>query len=273
MWVIKSLVGSGIMLDSLSWKCLNFQVPVTPVMEGIVELSSLISLYLIIILSVVTWMLITSVWSFYYARYYPKNVTELHCFGSKVMREGRFWEDAVVLEGVWTVLPSAILLTIAVPSLSLLYSMEELINPALTIKITGHQWYWSYEYVAEVYHGSDVYKLQYKFDSYLVDANDLKDDELRLLTVDNPLFIPLRVHTRLLITSDDVIHSWAVPSLGVKVDAVPGRINQTMVFIQKAGTYYGQCSEICGSGHGFMPIMVEALDWGMFDAYFEHKLR
>ncbi len=251
-----------VMLSGPSWKCLGFQVPVTPTMEGIVDLNAFISFYLIVILTVVSWVLLAAVKYFYYDRYNPG--TGLHVFGISKLHGGSFWEDEVYLEGGWTLIPSFILLSIAVPSFCLLYSMEELVNPALTVKITGHQWYWSYEYAAVLHKGNERFGVNDKFDSYIVAASDLGANDLRLLTVDQALILPLRVHTRLVITSDDVIHSWAVPSLGVKVDAVPGRINQAMVYIQKAGTYYGQCSEICGTGHGFMPIVVEAVDWGMF---------
>lgn len=258
----KILGGLEVVLNGPSWKCLGFQVPVTPVMEGIVDLNAYISFYLIVILTVVTWVLLAIVRYFYYARYNPQ--TEAEIFGISRLQSGSMWEDEVALEGGWTLVPSLILLSIAVPSFCLLYSMEELVNPALTIKITGHQWYWSYEYAAMLYKGNEKYRITDQFDSYIVATADLGPKDLRLLTVDQALVLPLRVHTRLVITSDDVIHSWAVPSLGVKVDAVPGRINQSMVYIQKAGTYYGQCSEICGTGHGFMPIVVEAVDWGMF---------
>lgn len=259
---VERLFVFNLLLDGPSWKCLGFQVPVTPAMEGIVDLNAFISFYLIVILTVVGWVLFSAVKYFYYDRYNP--TINFHVFGISRLRRGAFWEDEVYLEGGWTLVPSFVLLSIAIPSFCLLYSMEEMVNPALTIKITGHQWYWTYEYTAVLYKGNDRYSITDKFDSYIVPLSDLKADGLRLLTVDQALYLPLRVHTRIVVTSDDVIHSWGVPSLGVKVDAVPGRINQAMVYVQKAGTYYGQCSEICGTGHGFMPIVVEAIDWGMF---------
>jgi len=249
-------------LDGPNWKCLGFQVPATPTMEGIMDLNAFISFYLIVILTVVTWILLAAVRYFYYLRYKPSS--SIHLFGVSNLQSGCFWEDEVSLESVWTLVPSFVLLSIAVPSFCLLYSMEELVNPALTVKITGHQWYWSYEYTAMLYKGAERYAVNDQFDSYLVDLANLGPLDLRLLAVDHALILPLKVHTRLIITSDDVVHSWAVPSLGVKVDAVPGRINQAMVYVQKAGTYYGQCSELCGTGHGFMPIVVEGVDWGIF---------
>jgi heme/copper-type cytochrome/quinol oxidase subunit 2 len=129
--------------------------------------------------------------------------------------------------------------------------MDEIIDPVITIKIIGHQWYWSYEY-------SDEYNTQeLNFDSYMVATSDLEKGQLRLLEVDNRLVLPANTHVRLIITSSDVLHSWAVPSLGIKLDACPGRLNQTTLFVKREGVFYGQCSEICGINHGFMPIVVE----------------
>jgi len=161
-------------------------------------------------------------------------------------------------EVVWTVLPACVLVLLAIPSLKLLYSLDFLIfeyEPVITIKVIGHQWYWSYEYLVF----SDLNVLEFdlvNFDSYLVPVDELSPDGLRLLEVDNPLVIPGNTYIRFLITSVDVLHSWAVPSLGIKVDAVPGRLNQIFTFIKRPGDFYGQCSEICGVNHGFMPIRV-----------------
>lgn len=141
--------------------------------------------------------------------------------------------------------------------------MDEIINPAMTIKAIGHQWYWSYEYSDYQTKGIDTIS----FDSYMIPEEDLEIGQLRLLEVDNRVVVPTHTHVRVLVTSTDVLHSWAVPSLGVKVDAVPGRLNQLSFFVQREGLYYGQCSELCGVNHGFMPIVVEAvslndyIDW------------
>nr|APG38547.1 cytochrome c oxidase subunit II [Kaloula walteri] len=158
--------------------------------------------------------------------------------------------DAQEIEMVWTIMPAIILIVIALPSLRILYLMDEISNPDITVKAIGHQWYWSYEY-------SDFANLN--FDSYMTPTNDLTPGQFRLLEVDNRMITPIGMATRAIITADDVLHSWAVPSLGVKTDAIPGRLNQASFLISRPGLYYGQCSEICGANHSFMPIVVEAL--------------
>ena len=173
------------------------------------------------------------------------------------------------LEVVWTIVPAIVLLFIAVPSFALLYSMDELIDPTITLKAVGHQWYWSYEF-------SDYATLEggesLNYDSYMIPEDDLTGGNLRLLEVDNRVVLPVQTHIRVLITSADVLHSWAVPSFGVKVDACPGRLNQTSVFIKREGTYFGQCSEICGVNHGFMPIVVEAVSLNNYVTWIANKL-
>nr|YP_009487387.1 cytochrome c oxidase subunit II [Toromys albiventris]AWB97220.1 cytochrome c oxidase subunit II [Toromys albiventris] len=156
--------------------------------------------------------------------------------------------DAQEVETIWTILPAIILIMIALPSLRILYMMDEVNNPSLTIKTMGHQWYWSYEY-------TDYEDLN--FDSYMIPTTDLKPGELRLLEVDNRVVLPMEMPIRMLISSEDVLHSWAVPSLGLKTDAIPGRLNQTILMSSRPGLFYGQCSEICGSNHSFMPIVIE----------------
>ena len=144
---------------------------------------------------------------------------------------------------------------VAVPSFALLYSVDEIIDPAVTIKAVGHQWYWSYEYSDYCADGSEPIA----FDAYMLPEEDLEPGNLRLLEVDNRVVLPVDTHVRLIITAADVLHCWAMPSFGVKMDACPGRLNQTSIFIKREGTYYGQCSEICGVNHGFMPIVVDAV--------------
>nr|AGN71169.1 cytochrome c oxidase subunit II [Eleutherodactylus atkinsi] len=158
--------------------------------------------------------------------------------------------DAQDIEMVWTILPSVILTSIALPSLRILYLMDETNDPGITIKTIGHQWYWTYEY-------SDLDKVN--FDSYMTPTNDLAQGYFRLLEVDNRMAVPFGVLVRMLITAEDVLHSWAVPSLGVKVDAIPGRLSQTSFIVSRPGVFFGQCSEICGANHSFMPIAVETL--------------
>ena len=161
-----------------------------------------------------------------------------------------------ILEIIWTLIPCVILLLIAIPSFSLLYAVEDLNIIESTIKIIGNQWYWTYELPCE--------NFEKKFDSVMVVEEDLVDGNLRLLEVDSRLFLPIEKQLRLFITASDVLHSWAVPSLGVKLDACPGRLNQVALWIKRSGVYYGQCSEICGVNHGFMPIVVQAVDEGDF---------
>lgn len=154
------------------------------------------------------------------------------------------------LEIGWTVIPAGILLFLALPSFSLLYSLDESINALLTLRVIGHQWYWSYEYEDE------NFGLALDYDSYMINHNDLKAGMFRCLEVDNRVFLPINTHINVLVTSSDVLHSWAVPSLGVKLDACPGRISEISLYAQRCSTFYGQCSEICGINHGFMPIVV-----------------
>nr|YP_008992962.1 cytochrome c oxidase subunit II [Leptobelus gazella]AEE89600.1 cytochrome c oxidase subunit II [Leptobelus gazella] len=159
------------------------------------------------------------------------------------------------IELIWTLMPAITLIFIALPSLRILYIIEESMKPLMTIKIIGHQWYWSYEY-------SDFNKLE--FDSYMKPTNNLNLDEFRLLDVDNRMIIPYNTMIRILVTSSDVIHSWTVPSTGTKIDATPGRINQGNLLMIRPGLYFGQCSEICGYNHSFMPIVMESINLKSF---------
>nr|YP_010500035.1 cytochrome c oxidase subunit II [Cryptocephalus dimidiatipennis]UWV18199.1 cytochrome c oxidase subunit II [Cryptocephalus dimidiatipennis] len=161
----------------------------------------------------------------------------------------RYLLEGQLIEIIWTVLPAIILVFIAIPSLRLIYMMDEISNPLVTIKIIGHQWYWSYEY-------SDFKNIE--FDSYMIPNEESKMFNFRLLDVDNRLVIPLNTQVRLLISSADVIHSWTIPSMGVKIDATPGRLNQASIMVNRPGLFYGQCSEICGTNHSFMPIVIES---------------
>nr|YP_009368130.1 cytochrome c oxidase subunit 2 [Lepilemur milanoii]ADP68183.1 cytochrome c oxidase subunit 2 [Lepilemur milanoii] len=166
--------------------------------------------------------------------------------------------DAQEVETVWTILPAVILILIALPSLRILYMMDEITTPSLTVKTLGHQWYWSYEY-------TDYENLC--FDSYMVPLLDLKPGDLRLLEVDNRVTLPTEMSIRMLISSEDVLHSWTVPSLGVKTDAIPGRLNQVTLMTSRPGIYYGQCSEICGANHSFMPIVLELVSLKHFEEW------
>nr|YP_010409664.1 cytochrome c oxidase subunit II [Saguinus inustus]URH14406.1 cytochrome c oxidase subunit II [Saguinus inustus] len=166
--------------------------------------------------------------------------------------------NAQEIETIWTILPALILIMIALPSLRILYMTDEFNKPYLTLKAIGHQWYWSYEY-------SDYEDLY--FDSYIMPTYFLEPGEFRLLEVDNRTTLPMEADIRMLITSQDVLHSWAVPSLGVKTDAIPGRLNQAMLASMRPGLFYGQCSEICGSNHSFMPIVLEFIYFQDFEVW------
>ena len=163
-----------------------------------------------------------------------------------------------VLEVAWTVVPILILLAVAIPSFKLLYMADRTPDPDMTLKIIGNQWYWSYEYPD---HGN------FTFDANLVAEADLKPGQKRLMDTDNPVVLPVGKKVRLLMTATDVLHAWAISDFGVRLDTVPGRINETWVQIDKPGTYYGFCSELCGAGHAYMPIMVKAVTPAEFEAW------
>ena len=154
-----------------------------------------------------------------------------------------------LVEVLWTLIPCLILIVMAVPSFKVLYSQDTIPKADVTIKAVGYQWYWGYEYPDE----------NIIFDSYMVDEKDLKENQPRLLTVDNEVYVPVNKVVKVMITANDVLHAWALPSFGVKRDAVPGRINETWFKAEKVGTYYGQCSELCGIKHAFMPITVKVV--------------
>nr|WDE80692.1 cytochrome oxidase subunit 2 [Oporornis agilis] len=164
--------------------------------------------------------------------------------------------NAQVIELVWTILPAMVLVMLALPSLRILYMMDEINEPDLTLKAIGHQWYWTYEY-------TDLKDLT--FDSYMIPTADLPLGHFRLLEVDHRVVVPMNSTIRVIVTADDVLHSWAVPSLGVKTDAIPGRLNQTSFLASRPGVFYGQCSEICGANHSFMPIVVESTPLADFE--------
>jgi len=230
----------------------GFQDPASPIAQGIQDLHNDICFFMIVVLVFVVWMLLRTLWHFHWT----KNPVP-----SKIIH-GTF------LEIVCTVTPSFILVIIAVPSFALLYSMDEIVDPSLTLKVIGHQWYWTYEYsdYAVSEDGSIV------FDSYMIPEDDLELGQLRLLEVDNRVVLPIQTHIRIIITAADVLHSWAVPALGIKCDAVPGRLNQTSLFLKREGVFYGQCSEICGANHGFMPIVVEGVQLNDYLNWISNKL-
>nr|YP_004934861.1 cytochrome c oxidase subunit II [Paracladura trichoptera]AET13112.1 cytochrome c oxidase subunit II [Paracladura trichoptera] len=167
----------------------------------------------------------------------------------------RYLLSGQLIEIIWTILPAIVLIFIALPSLRLLYLLDEINNPNITLKTIGHQWYWSYEY-------SNFLNLS--FDSYMIPFNELNTNGFRLLDVDNRIILPINTQIRILVSAADVLHSWTIPALGVKVDATPGRLNQTNFMMNRAGLFYGQCSEICGANHSFMPIVIESTPTNFF---------
>ena len=165
-------------------------------------------------------------------------------------------------ETLWTVLPIFVLILIALPSLKILYILDDPFSPKITIKTIGHQWYWSYEY-------SDFINIE--FDSYMKPQNEISNRDSRLLETDNSVIIPINNHIRIIVRATDVIHSWTVPSLGVKIDAVPGRLNQISFLARRPGIFYGQCSEICGANHSFIPIKIEVVSIKDFIKWIKQK--
>lgn len=216
----------------------GMQEPASPLMAGIVDFHDNITYYLIMILTVVSYLL-------YAFALFPASP-------GKVKPSLKNVNHSTLLEIMWTTLPAIILVLIAIPSFKLLYSLDAPVTPAVTLKAKGNQWFWSYEI-------SDIEGLDVTFDSYTKSDDDLLPGELRLLDVDNRVLLPVKTPIRLLITAEDVIHSFAVPSLGVKLDAIPGRLNHTPLYLLKPGVYYGQCSELCGTAHYNMSIVLQGV--------------
>nr|QZL13462.1 cytochrome c oxidase subunit 2 [Pherusa bengalensis] len=222
------------------WSQLMLQDAASPIMSQLIALHDHAMLVVVMVLTFVAFMFLVLM------------TNKLTC---------RNLLEANQLETIWTIAPAFILIFLALPSLRLLYLMDEITSPQLTIKAIGHQWYWSYEY-------SDFHQLE--FDSYMVPIQDLTPGSHRLLEVDHRAVLPILTEIRMLVSSADVIHSWTVPSLGVKSDAVPGRLNQVGFFISRPGAFYGQCSEICGTDHSFMPIAIEAVNLQTFIAWLKN---
>jgi cytochrome c oxidase subunit 2 len=252
-------------------KFLGFQDAASPLMEGIIDLHNSIMFYLVLIIVFVFWMMGLIIYNFYYETHNPHNSTSLNQSRILLLKTNKV-VHGTLLEIVWTLTPTFILLFIAIPSFALLYAMDEIIEPAITLKVVGHQWYWSYEYSDYVELNQDSALNPIAFDSYMVSDDDLNYGDLRLLEVDNKIVLPIDTNIRVLITSADVLHSWAVPSLGVKMDAVPGRLNQISLFIKREGVYYGQCSELCGVNHAFMPIAIKAVSVNEYVEWVKAKI-
>ena len=229
-----------------------FQDSASPQMEGLVELHDNILFYLVIILFAVGWILVSI------ARTYSSLESPV---SHKNVSHG------TLIELIWTITPALILMFIAFPSFKLLYLMDEVSDPSMAVLAEGHQWYWSYQY-PDFLNNDDEF---IEFDSYLIPESDLEDGALRMLEVDNRVIIPELTHVRFIVTGADVIHSFACPALGIKCDAYPGRLNQVSVLINRQGTFYGQCSEICGILHSSMPIVIESVSIEKFVTWLQEQ--
>lgn len=241
---------------------MSFQDPASPIMEGIEHFHNDLMFFIVIIFVFVSWLLFRCIQLFSTKNHFDVNSIDDRLSHMKDYTSGVYHHT--LLEVVWTALPALILAVIAVPSFALLYSMEEFVEPSLSIKVTGHQWYWCYEYSNSKEPGLASFIDGVKYESYMVASSDLVEGQLRLLEVDQRLLLPVQTHIQVYVTAADVLHCWTVPSLGVKLDACPGRLNQVSTYLKREGVFYGQCSEICGINHGFMPIVVEGVSMKEF---------
>nr|NP_569062.1 cytochrome c oxidase subunit II [Crioceris duodecimpunctata]AAL67863.1 cytochrome c oxidase subunit II [Crioceris duodecimpunctata] len=217
-----------------TWKTLILQDSASPSMEQLMFFHD----HTLMILTIITILVSQLLTTLFFNKFQHRNLLE-----------------GQTIEIIWTILPALTLIFIAVPSLRLIYILDEINNPSLSIKTIGHQWYWSYEY-------SDFKNIE--FDSYMLPMNEMKQFNFRLLDVDNRVILPYESQIRMLVTAAEVIHSWTIPTLGVKIDGTPGRLNQISFSINRAGLFYGQCSEICGANHSFMPIVIESISPNYF---------
>nr|YP_008379335.1 cytochrome c oxidase subunit II [Lygus lineolaris]ABY74768.1 cytochrome c oxidase subunit II [Lygus lineolaris] len=217
-----------------TWSNLSLQDANSPLMEQLIFFHDHTMMILFMITIMVSYIMVTT--------FYNKLIN-------------RYLLESQTIELIWTMLPAITLLFIAIPSLKILYLMDEVNNPMMTIKAIGHQWYWTYEY-------SDIKNIE--MESYMKPTNTLENNEFRLIEVDNRIVLPMKSNIRILVTSSDVIHSWTIPSLGIKIDGTPGRLNQGSMNMNRPGLMYGQCSEICGANHSFMPIVIESVSINQF---------
>jgi cytochrome c oxidase subunit 2 len=227
--------------EPLPWQT-HFQPAATPVMERVTSFHSLL---LVIITCIVVFVLALLIYT-------------VVRFSAKKNPEPSKTTHNTPIEVLWTVVPVIILVVIAVPNFRLLYYSDVVPKADFTIKVTGHQWYWTYQYPDQG---------RFSFDSLIITDDQLKPGQKRLLDTDTSVVVPVNATVRVQVTADDVLHSWAVPAFGVKMDAIPGRLNETWFKVAKEGTYYGQCSELCGTNHGFMPIKVRVVSQAAFDAW------
>ena len=237
-----SLIGSPLFaMEPYDWQ-LGFQEPASEVMRSVLDLHN----FVLIMMTAITIFVLFLI--FYVVFRFRRKANPV---ASKTTHN-------TFIEILWTGIPVIILIFMAIPSFKLVYQQDVIPETDMTIKVIGHQWYWEYQYPEH----DDL-----SFESYLVPDDELKEGEPRLLTVDNRLVLPVNKNIHVLVTAGDVLHSFAMPSLGVKRDAVPGRLNETWMNIDRPGIYRGQCSEICGTGHGYMPVVIEALSENDFEAW------
>ena len=231
--------------------------PASISMEGILMFNKHLLFLVIVIVMFVGWLLTFTV--YYFVEYHNK-------YSSKFVHSKE-------LEIVWTSIPALILLMLATPSFTLLYAMDELTEPELSLKVLGHQWFWSYE--ISDFNSCQKSEQNLKYVCYMMVIDGLPKNKygyFRLLETNKRVILPTNTHLRLLVSAADVLHSWTIPSFGLKVDACPGRLNQVNLFIKRIGVFFGQCSEICGVNHGFMPIVIVALPTLQFHTYIMSKL-
>ena len=238
--MLYSIFNVNINFDAPTPWGIYFQDSATPQMEGLIELHDNIMYYLVIILFSVGWIMLSIIWNY---------------VGTKSPISHKYLNHGTLIELIWTITPAIILMLIAFPSFKLLYLMDEMTDPSMSILAEGHQWYWSYQYPDFLNTDNDLIE----FDSYIIPESDLEEGTLRMLEVDNRVILPEFTHVRFIITSGDVIHSFSSNSLGIKADAYPGRLNQVSVYVNREGVFYGQCSEICGILHSSMPIVIESV--------------
>jgi cytochrome c oxidase subunit 2 len=257
----------------------GFQESASPIAEGLNDLHDYIMLIIIFVCAFVLWMFFCILDNFVMSKISLtedivvdlnpirwRNTDRAYDLSKKFydFARGRHLSHGVSIEVIWTSIPTFILFSIGIPSFALLYAMDEIVDPVVTLKIVGNQWYWGYEYGDEVesksVSTSEDEDFDWDMDSYIeMPTEFLFPGEFLYLTTDNTVVLPTNSHIRLLVTSNDVLHAWSIPALGVKIDAVPGRINQVSAYIKRPGLYFGQCSELCGVDHGFMPIVVHAV--------------
>jgi heme/copper-type cytochrome/quinol oxidase subunit 2 len=235
--------------------------PATKSMEAIIYFFRDSISFIYVIGFFVFWVTFRCIFIFYNKDNYLLKTYSKYELGNFFFRKISYYAKGVKhfpnIEFIWTIIPALILIMIGIPSFSLLYFVEQFAEPIVVLKVEGHQWYWHYNVRGLPPFDDD--ETEYLFDSYMVPTDSLKVGQLRLLEVDTRLILPTTMHIQVITTSVDVLHCWSVPAFGMKLDCCPGRLNETMLYIKRPGIFYGQCSEICGMNHAFMPIVVNCV--------------